>query len=125
MFGEVKTRSVVIASNLASKEYTFVNLSTSTDEVVAAASDATKMPFVLMEAGDGSSTSITGTIAVGGRVKITLGGNVNAGDKLTATTGGVAIATTTNHDHFGLIALHNGVSGDIIEALVAFGTVSA
>lgn len=124
-FGRIETRTVSIATNLASKEYTFVNLDTTTDELVGAAADATKMPFVLIDAGDGSVTAITGSIAVGGRVKITLGGTVSAGDKLTATTGGLAITTITNKDHYGLIALHNGVSGDIIEALIAFGTVSA
>lgn len=125
IFGKVETRSVTIASNLANKEYTFVNLDTTNDEVVGAAADATKMPFVLIDAGNGATTALTGAIAVGGRVKITLGGTVSAGDKLTATTGGVAIATVVNHDHYGLIALHNGVTGDIIEALVAFGTVSS
>lgn len=124
-FGDMTTRRVNIASNLEDKEYFLVNLSATPEEQVEIAADATKFPFVLVEGVDGSSTAGIGTIATGGRVKVKCGGAVNPGDKLTSDGDGKAVATTTDTDHYGLIALEIGASNDVIEALVAFGTVSA
>jgi len=124
-FGDIRTRSMNTAADLTNKTYYLVNLDTVNDERVALAADATKFPFVLTEEANGSSTVATVTIAIGGRVKVKLGGTVSAGDKLTSNGSGLAITTVTNKDHYGLMALHNGVSGDIIEALVCLGTVSS
>lgn len=44
-----------------------------------------------------------------------IGGTVAIGDKLTATTGGKGITTTTDKHHVGAIAQQAGVSGDIIK----------
>ena len=120
--GRPETRSVQVATNLTGKEYTFVKLST-LNKVVATA-DATATPYVLTEGVDGSVTERTVAIVIGGRTKIKLGGTVAIGDRLTATTGGVAIATTTDGDEYGLIAEAAGVSGDIIPATFAEGTIS-
>lgn len=123
-FGDTVTKTVKIDSDLSDKEYYLVNLDTSDDQVVNIASDASAVPFVLCEGVDGSSTEGIGTIAVGGRVKVKTGGSVNAGDKLTSDGSGLAIATTTDTNHYGLIALESGASGDIVEALVAPGMVA-
>lgn len=123
--GDIKSRTIKIATNLAQKEGFLVNLDVTTDELVGLAVDATKVPFVLLDCVDGSVTPGIGTIATMGRVKVKIGGNVTAGDKLTANGTGLAITTVVNKDNYGLIALHNGVANDVIEALVCFGLISS
>lgn len=125
-YGDTLTRSVRIESNLSGKEYYLVNIEQDSGEEskVAIASGATKFPFVLCEGFDGSSTAKTGLIAVGGRVKVKVGGTVTADDKLTSDGSGLAITTTTGTNHYGLIALQDGSANDVIEALVSFGMVA-
>lgn len=118
------TKTVVMSTDLSAKTYYLVNLTT-TDNEVALATDSSKVPFVLLEGTDGSVTASLGTIAVGGTVKVKVGGTVAAGDKLTSNGSGLAITTTTNTQHYGLIALHAGSANDIIEALVAPAVVAA
>ncbi len=124
-FGELITKTVTLDTNLLNKEYYLVNLDATDEGVVNIAADATKFPFVLLEGGDGSVTAKQGTICLGGRVKVKCGGAVNPGDKLASDGSGLAIATITDKNHYGLIALEIGATNDVIEALVAFGTVSA
>jgi len=116
------TRTMTIDTDLSDKMYHFVKLD-SDDNVVVATANATAIPFVLLEDGNGATTPLLGSIAMAGVVKIKLGGTVAQGDKLTATTGGKAIATTTDGDLYGLVALTEGVADDIIEALVSVGCV--
>lgn len=124
-FGDLKTRSVTMDSNLSSKEGYAVKLDATDDDNVDLTEDATAVPFVLQDCGNGSSAKYTGSIALSGRVKVKLGGTVAPGDKLTATTGGVWIKTVTNKDNYGAIALQIGATGDLCEALVAQGMVSS
>lgn len=125
-FGNVVSRTMSAITDLTSKIYYFVNLDTSNDEVVAIAANATKVPFVLMEDGLGTSTAPkTVSIALSGRVKVVLGGTVAAGDKLTSDANGKAITTVTNKDNYGAIALHAGVAGDIVEVWVEQGMISS
>lgn len=124
MFGDTVTMTVKIDTNLLDKEYYLVNLETTGDKVVNLATNAAAIPLVLAEGKNGSSTVDYGTVCVGGRVKVKLGGSVNAGDKLTSNGSGLAIATTTDTDHYGLIALEDGSANDIIDALVAPGMVA-
>ena len=119
------TRTVTIDSDLSAKQYHFVSLDTSDDGVVNLLEAASAVPFVLTSTGDGSTTATEGLISLAGIVKLTLGGTVTAGAKLTATTGGVAIATTTDTDNYGAIALKSGVSGDVIEVLCVQGMIAA
>lgn len=120
-----ETKSVRTATDLSAKENYFVKLDTSNEGEVVLTEDAAAMPFPLVDGADGSVTEATCAIAVGGETKLKLGGSVNAGQPLTASTGGVAIATTTNKDMYGAIALENGASGDVINVLVRQGFVSA
>ncbi len=122
VIGRPETRSVQIAVDLSGKEHTLVKATD--DNKVVATADATATPRVLLTGIDGSTTEQTGTIVIGGRTKVKLGGTVATGDKLTATTAGVAIATTTDGDEYGLIAEAAGVSGDIIPVQVVEGTIS-
>lgn len=125
MYGDIVTMTVTIDTNLTDKEYYLVNLESTGEKIVNLAAGATAFPFVLAEGGDGSTTPLKGSIVLSGRVKVKLGGTVAAGDKLTSDGNGKAVTTVTDHNHYGFIALEDGVSGDIIDALVSLGTVSA
>lgn len=122
--GAPETKTVKIDTNLEDKEYYFVDYDASDKDVVNLTEDALTQMFILIEGQDGSSTTKTGTIAIGGETKLKLGGTVAAGDKLTATTGGAGIKTITDHDLYGAIALEAGVSGDIINVAVRQGEIS-
>lgn len=119
-----QTKTVTIDSNLTDKEYFFVNMDASDDKVVNIAADASKVPFPLIEGGNGSSDAVSGTIATGGESKAKLGGTVTQGDKLTSDSNGKAVATTTDTDHYGAIALASGVLNDVIPVKVVQGMVA-
>lgn len=124
-FGDQKTRTITMDSNLSNKEGYAVAMDATDDDNVNLLEAATFIPFVLLDCGNGATSKYTGSIALGGRVKVKLGGTVAPGDKLTATTGGVFIKTTTDKDNYGAIAMQIGASGDLCEALVVQGMVSA
>lgn len=124
-FGDLKTRTVTMDSNLVSKEGYAVALDATDDNNVNLLESSTSVPFVLQDCGDGSSAKFTGSIAYAGRVKVKLGGTVAPGDKLTATTGGAWITTVTDKQNYGAIALQIGASGDLCEALIVQGMISA
>lgn len=123
--GELTTLSVTIDTDLSSKAYHFVKFDATDDDVVNLCEDASQSSFILLDDGDGSSTPVTGSIALAGVTKCKIGGTVAAGDKITATTAGVGITTTTNKNHYYAIALRGGATGDIIPVLVVNAVVSA
>lgn len=123
--GTIQTRTVRIDSNLSDKTGYAVSLDATDFPVVNLLAAATSVPFVLLEGADGSATATTGTIVTAGRTQVKLGGTVAPGDKLTATTNGVWIKTTTAGNNFGAISEEVGASGDFISVLVAQGMVAA
>lgn len=124
-YGDTVTRTVSMDSDLSDKEMFLATLDATDEENVNIAAAATAFPFVLIDAGDGSSAKYWGSIAIGGRVKVKAGGTIAPGDMLTSDADGKAITTVTNLNYYGLIALEIGAANDVIEALVAFGTVSS
>ena len=56
-----------------------------------------------------------------GLSKLDLVGTVVAGDKLKPSTDGKGIATDTDEDKYGAKALENGITGQTITVLLAFG----
>lgn len=125
-FQPLLTKTAVIDSNLLNKEYYFVTLDTSdADFVVNIAANANAPVFILQEGVDGSTTEGIGSVCMQGFFKVKLGGTVSRGDKLTSDSSGLAIATVTDKNNFGAIALEGGVANDIIEVLVVQGMVSA
>lgn len=120
---EVQTKTKKVESDLSTKQYYLVNIDGTDEELVAIASGATEMPYVLLEGVDGSTADKWAAIAVGGRVKVKLGGTVAPGDLLTSDGSGLAIATTSNGNFYGLVALEIGVANDVIEAQVEQGIV--
>lgn len=124
IYGDTGTRTVTMDSNLTDKEGYAVTLDTTDDDNVNLAASAAAFPFVLLDGGDGSSGDYVGSIALSGRTKVKLGGTVVPGSKLTSDGNGKWIATVTNLDHYGAIALQIGVANDVIEVLVVQGMVS-
>lgn len=122
---KLETKTITIDSDLSSKQYHFVAFDATDENVVNIQADAAKMPFVLLDDGDGSTAAIRGSIALDGVTQIKLAGTVAAGAALTATTGGEAVATTTDGDLCGGIALKGGVDGDLIEMKISQFVYSA
>jgi len=115
---------VNIDSDLSDKNGYAVNLDTTDQDVVNAATDASAICYPLVDSADGSSTTTTGAIATAGQAEYKLGGTVAPGDKLAPTTGSVWIKTTTDTDHYGGIARKAGVTGDLIPGEVRQGMVA-
>lgn len=53
------------------------------------------------------------------------GGTVSAGDRLKSDANGKGVATTTNLDEYGALAIWSGVSGEQIRVKVARGQISS
>lgn len=112
------TITIETTANLADKEGYAVTLAG------ALATDGTAPAVPVNRGLDGSSTAQKVAVTVGGQDYFKLGGTVAIGDKLAPTTGSVWIATTTDTDNYGGIALQAGVSGDLVPALVRQGMIA-
>lgn len=122
--GAFQTKTVLIDTNLSGKEGYAVSLDTSDDGVVNLLAAATSVPFVLYEGADGSSEQTVGAIVISGETEVKAGGAIVPGDKLTATTGGKWIKTTTDTNNYGAIALETGADGDMIAVKVERGMIA-
>lgn len=116
------TITIDTAADLSAKDGYACKISA--DNTIALAEAATTPVFPIIEGNDGSTTVTDNTIAVGGATDFKLGGTVAVGDKLTATTAGAWIATTTDTNNYGGIALKAGVTGDLIPGLVMQGMIA-
>lgn len=114
------TQSVQIDSNLTDKEYYFVTLDGTDDNIVNLAAAATAQQFILIEGKDGSSTVKTGTIATGGETKLLIAATIAAGVPIMSDGNGKGIVATDGK-YYGATALENGVSGDLIRVKVERG----
>lgn len=121
--GKPETITKKVESDLSAKQYYLVNIDATDEELIVLASGVTETPFVLQEGVDGSVADGQAAIAVGGTTKVKLGGTVAPGDLLTSDGSGKAIATTSNGNFYGLVALEIGVANDIILAKVSQGIV--
>jgi hypothetical protein len=116
----------------------FVYLDSSADGKVLQASAATQKLFGISQAGtrrapysglDDGYAAIAGenlqVYGLGEQCMLELAGTVAPGDRLTATSGGKGIKTTTNLDEYGAIAQAAGSSGQLVPVLVQGGQISA
>lgn len=62
-----------------------------------------------------------GQLATAGISKGVAGGSISSGDKLTATTGGALIATTTNNHYIVGHAMEDAASGDVFQVFLTPG----
>ncbi len=117
--------TVTCDSDLSAKFGFAVTLDTTDEQNVNLAAAATAFPFPVLEGADGSAAKKVMTIAIGGTCLLKAGGAIAPGDKLTSDGSGKWIATVTDHQFYGAIALEIGATDDEIVALVSQGTVSA
>jgi hypothetical protein len=120
------TMTVTMDSDLSAKSGYGVNLDTTDNKNVNLAANATAgFPYPLYDAADGSVTKATGSVVLSGGCKVKLAGTVAPGDRLTTDSNGKWIATTTDHQFYGCVALAIGASGDMVDVFVERGMVSA
>ena len=106
------------ASGTPTAPYLFVKNGTNDQEVVPAT--AATYEILGVSHPDTVSGDFGTTVIFGGVAEVKLGGTVTKGAFLTATTAGVAVATTTAGDTVRAIALSGGVVGDVKPVLLVY-----
>lgn len=103
--------------------YTFVRPSTSDLNVI----EATDATTDIIGAADETSSDTAGdpvTVVLSGVVKIKMSATCSIGAKITGTTGGLGVATTTPEDFYAGIALEAATAAnDVIAVLLLPGVV--
>lgn len=121
-----KTMTVRIDTNLADKEYYFVNFDATDDNVVNLAADQSLPPFILWEGADGSTNEKVGSVLIPGAIgKLKIAEAVTAGKFLVPTAAGLGEVADAAGERYGAIALENGAANDIIRVVVVIGEVEA
>lgn len=125
-FGELITKTVIIDTNLADKEYYFVVQDQTDENVFNIASDQSLPPFILLEGANGSSEAKRGVIALpGSRTKLKISETVAPGKFLVPDASGLGEVADAAGERYGAIALTPGVANDIIEVVCVLGEVEA
>jgi hypothetical protein len=107
---------------LTACQYLLMQLVSGTDFGVTVATGASDLPAGVLQ--NKPASGCAACVCAFGISKVKITDTVHTGDKLTATTDGTAIVTTTNLNHYWGFALAEGVTGDIIPMLVFPGMVS-
>ncbi len=115
--GPLVTR--VAGADLSAAAYKIVKQQSDRTVILATAGTDMSLGVVELGAASGGEVSVMARNA-SGTFKVLLGGTVAVGDALTATTGGVAITTTTPNDEVIGYAQEAGVITQVIEYLPAF-----
>lgn len=76
--------------------------------------------FVLVNAPDVTAAGEEGTVVLVGKVKVTAGGTISAGDQIATDGSGNAVTATTGDNVLG-VALQDASSGDLFKMLVTVG----
>lgn len=112
---ESNFRTFVAGADLSSSQFCGVKLSSGNVIVCTAQTD--KCIGILDNAPVSGDDAVVRLLSSAGTGKVKTAGSGSAGDKLTTTTAGAAIATVTStHRVFGL-ALTDFTSGDVVEYL--------
>lgn len=111
-------------ADLSTGPYLFVKGANANEVALAGSGD---VPLgVLQDAPLGTSTApLPATVRCLGFTRLKAGGTISQGNWLKPTTGGTAVASSTDHDIVGAQALEDAVSGDIFAAVIVKLTVSA
>lgn len=115
-----KAISVDAGADLSALQFTAVKMGT--NRVAVSATDASEaiLGILLNKPTSGQAAEV----AISGQGKATAGGTISSGDKVTATTGGKLITTTTDHNHYIGMALSDAVANDLFDLNIAPGMVS-
>lgn len=112
--------SFIAGADLSALQFTCVKNSGANAVVSATAATAPILGVLQNNPESGESA----TVAYGGIVKVLAGGAITQNDKVTATTGGAVITTTTDTDHVLGIAIETAASGDYARVLITHGMVA-
>lgn len=122
VYGVPITLTLTCDSDLSALDNHAVNLDTTDEDNVNAATGSAAFPFPLIEGAVGTGTSKKlVTVAVQGFTKVKCGASVLPGDKLTSDGSSHWIPTTSNGEHYGAIALEIGANNDVIHVVVVQG----
>jgi len=113
--------SIPAGADLSALQFTAVILGS--DKAVVGATTTTAPIIGILQ--NKPTSGQAAAVAVMGVAKAKAGGTWGSGDKLTATTGGLLIATTTEPNHYVGIALEDAASGDVAQVLIQPGMVAA
>jgi hypothetical protein len=105
------------AANLTGKE-TYLGVNSAGLAALAAGATA---PLFLIYQGGAQGRPVS--CAHSGLGRVTLGGTVAAGDKITSNGSGLGITTTTTGNHFLGVAREAGVSGQVISVRLEPGVI--
>lgn len=112
--------SIEASADLSALQFTAVKMGTGRKIASATAATDTIIGVLMNKPVSGQP----GEVAIAGIAKGIAGGTIAAGDKLTATTGGKFITTTTDHDRIVGYAGEAAVANDVFSIQVAPGMVS-
>lgn len=116
----LQCESFIAGADLSALQFTCVAMS-GVNTVVSATAATAPVLGVLQNNPESGQTA---TVAYGGIVKVLAGGAITQGDKVTATTGGAVITTTTDTNHVLGFALDTAASGDYARVLITHGMVA-
>lgn len=111
-------------ADLSAASNIFKIVKKSSGNVILATAGTDKLFGVISKVAPSSSTGSPVGVHVrnaSGTYKVVAGGTISEGDAITATTGGVAITTTTSGDQILGYADQAAVTGDIFEYLPSTG----
>lgn len=111
--------SIPAGADLSALQFTAIGLGA--DKLAASAVAATSAIIGILQ--NKPTINQAAAVAISGVAKAKAGGTWGSGDKLTATTGGVLIATTTTGNHYVGIAMQDAVINDIAQVLIQPGVV--
>lgn len=111
----VQYYSAKAGADLSAKQHYIVKLDSTEDQVVLASAATDAILGVLQNK---PTSGQYGSIAISGVTKVIAGGNVSAGNMVTADANGKAVATTNAGDSVLGMALTAAVSGDIFTILI-------
>lgn len=118
---EGPTRGFVSTNDLSAKQYFIVKRGSAANDVILADAATDALVGILMNKPTAAQNATVRLLNAQGTCKVKLGGTVAVGAWLTTDSAGKAISTTTDGDEIVGKALEAGVSGDIIEIVLAHG----
>ena len=121
--GSVIDISLTADADLSAKQFRFVKMSS--DGQVAVAAAATDNILGVLQDTDADAAGKACAVRVAGETKLVAGGTIDEGQYLTSDANGDAVATTTDKERIGAIALEAASDNDIFRALIVHFTLSA
>lgn len=115
---DLECTSIAAGADLSALQYTALKLGA--DRVVVSCTSNNE-PIVGILQDKPAAAGRAAKVGVKGISKAIAGGSISSGDKLTATTGGKLIATTTNNHYIIGHAMEDAASNDVFQVFLTPG----